>query len=73
MKSSILEILEVLEPFGSERNKAHIKQLAHMAHKTNDDIVRDQSLDLLLYCQEDEYGPLGMRTPDDVRRSFAPK
>ena len=60
MKPRILHIFKKLDEFGSRANLVWVEELDQVARTTVDDIERDQAIDLMLFCEANENGPLGM-------------
>lgn len=60
MKPRILDIFKQLGEFGSHTNQVWVEELDHIAQTTVDDTERDQAIVLMLFCEANENGPLGM-------------
>jgi hypothetical protein len=60
MKPRILDVFKQLGEFGSQANLTLGEKLDHIARTTTDDVERGQAIDLMLFCEANENGPLGM-------------
>ena len=70
-KETLLEILEHIYDFGDERNEQFIDPLFKI--QENDDVpaeVSDAATDLMLYCENDELGPLRDMKSDKVKEKI---
>lgn len=60
MKPRILKIFEQVSEFGNDSNLVLAEKLNDIADTTTDDVERDQAIDLMLFCEANENGSLGM-------------
>lgn len=67
---SINKIVEELSIFGSPLNERFVPILWDISVSTKSDQERDWSLNLLLYCEHNENGPLGMKSPNDIKKLY---
>lgn len=70
MKPSIQIMFKQLKEFGSESNFDLAKKLDDISETTEDDVERDQAIDLMLFCEANENGPLGMDSLQAIASRF---
>lgn len=70
MKPRIQEIFAQLKDFGNPSNLTLVERLYDIAQTTEDDIERDQAIDLMLFCEANENGSLGMNSLNAIALRF---
>jgi hypothetical protein len=73
MRPRILEIFRQLSEFGNDSNEVHAENLFHIAETTTDDTERDQAVDLMLFCEANENGSLGMDSLKTIAQRYDSK
>lgn len=71
MTERIIAIIRSLSAFGSEDNFDLATTLSDIAYSTQDPIERDQAIDLLLYCEGNENGPLRTAARAEIIDKFS--
>lgn len=70
MTEQLKEIINNLNDFGNSKNERYISALWDISESTTDDFERDQAIELLLYCEGNENGPLGMKSASEIRHNI---
>jgi hypothetical protein len=70
MRPRIADIFKQLKEFDAPENLALVVTLSDIAHTTEDNTERDQAIELMLFCEANENGPLGMSSREAIEARF---
>lgn len=68
---TLFNIISRIQDFADPKNLQFVESLWHISRTTKNASERDISIDLLLYCEANENGPLGMKPADQIRGMYS--